>query len=54
MQVQIYTIQTIEEAQKIEHIGVQNIGLTPATIGLPGEISYETAKAIFENIKNNK
>tara|TARA_Y100001970_G_scaffold291023_1_gene426758 strand:- start:3648 stop:4319 length:672 start_codon:yes stop_codon:yes gene_type:complete len=54
MQVQIYTIQTIEEAQKIEHIGVQNIGLTPATIGLPGEISYETAKAIFENIKNSR
>ncbi len=54
MQVQIYTIQTIEEALKIEHIGVHNIGLTPASIGLPGEISLEKAKTIFENIKKSR
>ena len=51
MKVQIYTIQSVEEAIEVIEIGIDNIGITPASIGLPGEISYETAKEICENVK---
>ena len=46
MIVQIYTLQSVEEALEVESVGVHNIGLAPASIGLPGEISYETAKSL--------
>ena len=42
MIVQIYTLQSVEEALEVESVGVHNIGLAPASIGLPGEISNET------------
>ena len=51
MKVQIYTLQSVEEAIEVTKIGIDNIGITPASIGLPGEISYETAKEICENVK---
>ena len=41
MIVQIYTLQSVEEAIEVISVGVDNIGITPASIGLPGEISYE-------------
>jgi phosphoribosylanthranilate isomerase len=52
MKVQIYTLQSVEEAREVASIGVHNIGLTPASIGLPGEISYEIAKSICDDVKN--
>ena len=51
MIVQIYTLQSVEEAIEVISVGVDNIGITPASIGLPGEISYETAKDICEKVE---
>ena len=51
MKVQIYTLQSVEEALEVVSVGVDNIGITPASIGLPGEISYETAKDICEKVE---
>jgi phosphoribosylanthranilate isomerase len=53
MKVQIYTIQSIEEAESLLNLGVDNIGLTPASIGLPGEITVELAKSIFTSVKSS-
>ena len=50
MKVQIYTLQSVEEALEVVSVGVHNIGITPASIGLPGEISYEVAKDICEKV----
>ena len=52
MIIQIYTIQSKTEALELVNLGVDNIGLTPASIGLPGEISPDLAKDIFENVKS--
>ena len=54
MIVQIYTLQSVEEALEVESVGVHNIGLAPASIALPGEISYETAKSICDEVQNSK
>jgi len=51
MIVQIYTLQSVEEAIEVISVGVDNIGITPASIGLPGEISYETAKDICKKVE---
>ena len=53
MKVQIYTLQSVEEALEVVSVGVDNIGITPASIGLPGEISYETAKDICEKVEGS-
>ena len=53
MKVQIYTLQSVEEALDVVSVGVDNIGITPASIGLPGEISYETAKEICEKVEGS-
>jgi phosphoribosylanthranilate isomerase len=47
MKVQVYTMQTPEEAQVIVDLGVDHVGVTPANRGLPGEIDCDTARAIF-------
>jgi phosphoribosylanthranilate isomerase len=47
MKVQVYTMQTPEEAQVIVDLGVDHIGVTPASRGLPGEVDFDTARAIF-------
>jgi phosphoribosylanthranilate isomerase len=47
MIVQIYTMQTVEEALAIAGMGVDHLGVTPSDRGLPGEISIETTKEIF-------
>ena len=52
MYVQIYTVQSINEAKQLHQLGVDNIGLTPASIGLPGEITEELAKDIFNSVKS--
>lgn len=47
MKIQIYTMQTPEEAQAVVEAGVDHVGVTPASRGLPGEIDFDTARAIF-------
>ena len=51
--VQIYTIQTVEEALKLVDLGVDHIGVTPSTRGLPGEIDIETARSICDSVKDS-
>jgi len=46
MQVQIYTMQTPEEARAVVDAGADHIGVTPSRIGLPGEVDIATAQAI--------
>lgn len=47
---QIYTIQTPDEAIKLIDAGVDHIGITPSQCGLPGEVTMEQAKNIFDAI----
>ena len=46
MHIQIYTMQTPDEAQAVAALGVDHIGVTPSERGLPGEVSFEAARAI--------
>lgn len=48
MKVQIYTMQSVEEALQVAALGVDHLGLTPSQIGLPGEIDFWTAREIVE------
>ena len=48
MKVQIYTLQSVDEAQKVASLGVDLVGVTPANIGLPGEITLEMGKDIYK------
>jgi phosphoribosylanthranilate isomerase len=41
--VQIYTAQSAAEAVALADLGVEHVGLTPTTIGLPGQISEAVA-----------
>lgn len=47
MIVQIYTMQTVEEALAIARLGVDQVGVTVSKRGLPGEIDAQTAREIF-------
>ncbi|MBC8182282.1 phosphoribosylanthranilate isomerase [candidate division KSB1 bacterium] len=53
MRIQIYTMQTIDEALAVIALGVDHIGVTPSNIGLPGEVDYETARAIVDAVGNS-
>ena len=44
--VQIYTMQSIAEAQAVAGLGVDHVGVTPAHLGLPGEIDHDLAAQI--------
>lgn len=44
--IQIYTMQSPEEALAVAALGVDHVGVTPAECGLPGEISFERAAEI--------
>ena len=46
MIVQIYTVQTAQEALALCELGVDHIGITPTALGLPGEVGSERAAAI--------
>lgn len=48
MKVQIYTLQSPEEALAVIEAGADHIGLTPSNYGLPGEISFESARQIVD------
>ena len=50
MIVQIYTMQSLEEALDIAKLGVDHLGLTPSSRGLPGEIDFWTAREIIEAV----
>ncbi len=41
--VQIYTMQSVAEALAVAGTGVAHIGVTPSSLGLPGEVSVELA-----------
>ncbi len=48
MRIQIYTMQSVDEALAVIAQGVDHIGITPSDIGLPGEVDFETARAIVD------
>jgi phosphoribosylanthranilate isomerase len=50
MIIQIYTTQTPEEGVALAKLGVDYIGITPASKGLPGEVSDEQGRLIFDSI----
>ncbi len=50
MRIQIYTMQSPDEAQAVVALGVDHIGVTPANSGLPGEVDFATARAIVEAV----
>ncbi len=50
MIIQIYTTQTPEESLALAALGVDHIGITPSNKGLPGEVSDEQGRLIFEAI----
>ena len=50
LKIQIYTMQTVAEAQAVVALGVNHVGITPSNLGLPGEVDYETARAIVEAV----
>jgi phosphoribosylanthranilate isomerase len=51
MKIQIYTMQSPEEALAVAGLGVDHVGITPSDIGLPGEVSFEVARQIVEAVK---
>jgi len=50
MIIQIYTAQSVEEALALADAGVDHVGLTPPQ-GLPGEVPFETMRAITRALK---
>ena len=53
MRIQIYTMQTVDEAQAVVALGVNHIGITPGNFGLPGEVGFTTARAIVEAVADS-
>ncbi|MEM7343274.1 MAG: phosphoribosylanthranilate isomerase [Chloroflexota bacterium] len=53
MHIQIYTMQTPEEAQAVADLGVDHVGFAASDVGfdLPGEIDIPTAQAIVAAVK---
>ena len=51
MIIQIYTAQSPREAVELAALGVDHVGLTPSSIGLPGEIDLATAPACAEALR---
>jgi phosphoribosylanthranilate isomerase len=49
--VQIYTAQTPTEATALAGLGVDHVGVTPANLGLPGEVAPAAARAICDALK---
>jgi len=51
VRVQIYTMQTVEEALAVASLGVDHIGVTPAELDLPGEVAQNRAAQICNAVK---
>jgi phosphoribosylanthranilate isomerase len=49
--IQIYTMQSPEEARAVAETGADHIGITPSQTGLPGEIDIATAQAIMATLR---
>jgi phosphoribosylanthranilate isomerase len=52
MKIQIYTMQSPEEALAAARLGVDHIGITPSSIGLPGEVSFAAANEIATAVRD--
>ncbi len=48
---QIYTMQSVDEALEVIERGVDQVGITPSNIGLPGEVSLDTAASIVNAVR---
>lgn len=48
--VQIYTMQSVQEALAVAASGVDHVGVTPSSLGLPGEVSLELAGEICRSL----
>lgn len=46
VRVQIYTMQSADEAVAVAALGVDHVGVTPAARGLPGEVAFPVAADI--------
>ena len=51
MKIQIYTMQSPDEALAVARLGVDHVGITPSSIGLPGEVSFAAAREIVAAVK---
>jgi phosphoribosylanthranilate isomerase len=51
MNIQVYTMQTPEEALAVAALGVHHVGVTPSQRGLPGEVDLATARIIVEAVR---
>ena len=51
IRVQVYTMQSTDEALAVAALGVDHVGVTPATRGLPGEIGFSRAADICEAVR---
>ncbi|MFT4219842.1 MAG: phosphoribosylanthranilate isomerase [Microbacterium sp.] len=51
MKFQIYTAQSAAEAVALAGLGVDHVGLTPTTIGLPGQVSEAVASEAVEALR---
>jgi len=49
---QIYTMQSSEEALAVIDRGVDHVGVTPSSIGLPGEVSLDLAAYIVDAVRD--
>jgi len=52
VKIQIYTMQTVDEARSVVALGVDHVGVTPGDSDLPGEVSFATARAIVDAVRN--
>ena len=50
VKIQIYTMQSVEEAQAVIALGVDHIGITPGEYGLPGEVDFAMARDIVDAV----
>jgi len=51
MKIQIYTMQSPEEALALAALGVDHLGVTPGQRGLPGEVDLMAAQAIVKAVR---
>lgn len=50
VRVQIYTMQSAAEAEAVAALGADHVGVTPANLGLPGEVGYSLAAEVCEAV----
>jgi phosphoribosylanthranilate isomerase len=50
LHIQVYTMQSVAEALSVASAGVDHVGVTPSTRGLPGEVSIELAAEICRSL----